>query len=180
MKLLIASDIHGSAYWCQKLIDAVAIEKPDRLILLGDILYHGPRNDLPRGYNPKQVINLLNPLAASIIACRGNCEAEVDQMVLDFACMAEANSLIDPHTNKTIFLSHGHVWGPGLHNSVDRWPTLKQGDIFLYGHTHKKVNQQIKGHEGITVFNPGSTSLPKDDTNSYGIYKNGELTHVLF
>lgn len=184
MKLLIASDIHGSAYWCQKLVDAVATEKPDRLVLLGDILYHGPRNDLPRDYAPKQVIALLNPLASTIIACRGNCEAEVDQMVLDFACMADSNTLVDSQTNTTIFLSHGHIWGPGLHNSVNHWPALKPGDIFMYGHTHKKVHQQVsahddKAHAGIILFNPGSVSIPKDGTASYGIYENGELYHVL-
>ena len=179
MKLLIASDIHGSAYWCQKLVEAVSAQKPDRLVLLGDLLYHGPRNDLPREYEPKRGIELLNPLAPSIIACRGNCEAEVDQMVLDFACMADSNTLFDPQTNKTIFLSHGHIWGPGLHNSVDRWPTLNPGDIFLYGHTHKKVHQQVDGHDGITLFNPGSISIPKDGSHSYGLYEDGKLYHIL-
>ena len=96
MKFLIASDIHGSATWCHKFIDAVHAEKPDKIILLGDILYHGPRNALPDGYDPKEVIALLNPLADRIIAVRGNCDAEVDQMVLNFPCMADYSTILDP------------------------------------------------------------------------------------
>ena len=96
MKFLIASDIHGSATWCRKFIDAIHAEKPDKIILLGDILYHGPRNDLPNGYDPKEVIALLNPLADRILAVRGNCDAEVDQMVLDFPCMADYSTILDP------------------------------------------------------------------------------------
>ena len=179
MRFLIASDIHGSATWCERLLDVVERERPDRILLLGDVLYHGPRNDLPEGYAPKQVIAMLNPLAASIVAVRGNCEAEVDQMVLDFPCMAEYNVLLDPDANHgagmTIFLTHGHVWGPGIHNSVDAWPELPQGSALVYGHTHKKVNQLSDSHPGITVFNPGSVGIPKDGTHSYGIYENGHF-----
>lgn len=123
MKLLIASDIHGAANWCARLMDAIDAENPDRVVLLGDLLYHGPRNDLPEDYAPKKVIGMLNGIAEKVIAVRGNCEAEVDQMVLDFPCMAEYNILLDPEANSgagmTIFLTHGHVWGPGIHNSVD-------------------------------------------------------------
>ena len=110
---------------------------------------------------------------------RGNCEAEVDQRVLDFPCMAEYNVLLDPDANygagMTLFLTHGHVWGPGIHNSVDAWPELPQGSALVYGHTHKKVNQLSDSHPGITVFNPGSVGIPKDGTHSYGIYENGHF-----
>lgn len=178
MKFLIASDIHGSAAWCRRLMDALDAEQPDRLLLLGDVLYHGPRNDLPEGYAPKEVIAMLNPLASSIIAVRGNCEAEVDQMVLGFPCMADHNVLIDPAADgKTLFFTHGHVYGPGLHNSVDNWPALPANSAFVYGHTHKKVLQEVEGHPGVTVFNPGSVGIPKDGTHSYGIYEDGRFEH---
>lgn len=191
MKFLIASDIHGSAAWCRRLMDALDAEQPDRLLLLGDILYHGPRNDLPEGYAPKEVIAMLNPLASSIIAVRGNCEAEVDQMVLDFPCMADYTTIFDPaaalaadgsareKTGCELFLTHGHVYGAGFHNSVDKLPELADGSILLYGHTHKKVSEPAPAHEGIWAFNPGSVSIPKDGTHSYGVYENGALRHVI-
>lgn len=191
MKFLIASDIHGSAAWCRRLMDALDAEQPDRLLLLGDVLYHGPRNDLPEGYAPKEVIAMLNPLASSIIAVRGNCEAEVDQMVLDFPCMADYTTIFDPaaalaadgsareKTGCELFLTHGHVYGAGFHNSVDKLPELADGSILLYGHTHKKVSEPAPTHEGIWAFNPGSVSIPKDGTHSYGVYENGALHHVI-
>lgn len=191
MKFLIASDIHGSAAWCRRLMDALDAEQPDRLLLLGDILYHGPRNDLPEGYAPKEVIAMLNPLAPSIIAVRGNCEAEVDQMVLDFPCMADYTTIFDPaaalaadgstreKTGCELFLTHGHVYGAGFHNSVDKLPELPAGSILLYGHTHKKVSEPASEHAGIWAFNPGSVSIPKDGTHSYGVYENGALRHVI-
>lgn len=191
MKFLIASDIHGSAAWCRRLMDALDAEQPDRLLLLGDVLYHGPRNDLPEGYAPKEVIAMLNPLASSIIAVRGNCEAEVDQMVLDFPCMADYTTIFDPAAALAadgsarekpgceLFLTHGHVYGAGFHNSVDRLPELPAGSILLYGHTHKKVSEPAPTHEGVWAFNPGSASIPKDGTHSYGVYENGALRHVI-
>lgn len=182
MKFIIASDIHGAASWARKLMGVIEAEQPDRVVLLGDLLYHGPRNNLPEDYAPKQVIELLNGIADHIIAVRGNCEAEVDQMVLDFPCMATYNTLIDPLYplgDKTLFLTHGHIYGPGLHNSVDQWPQLPSGSAFIYGHTHKKVNEVLPDHLGITVFNPGSVGLPKDGSHSCGIYENGEFRHVL-
>lgn len=191
MKFLIASDIHGSAAWCRRLMDALDAEQPDRLLLLGDILYHGPRNDLPEGYAPKEVIAMLNPLASSIIAVRGNCEAEVDQMVLDFPCMADYTTIFDPaaafaadgsareKTGCELFLTHGHVYGAGFHNSVDKLPELADGSILLYGHTHKKVSEPAPAHEGVWAFNPGSVSIPKDGTHSYGVYENGAVRQVV-
>ena len=116
MKLIIASDIHGSAFWCGKLMEVVEKEQPDKLVLLGDLLYHGPRNDLPRDYAPKQVIPMLSQHKDKIIAVRGNCEAEVDQMVLPFPCMAEFSQLL--LDGKTFYLTHGH------HANPDNLPPL--------------------------------------------------------
>lgn len=164
MKLIIASDIHGSAYWCRKLMDLVQQEQPDRLILLGDLLYHGPRNDLPRDYAPKQVIPMLSDLKEKIIAVRGNCEAEVDQMVLPFPCMADfCELLLD---GQTFYLTHGH------HASPENLPPLPVGSIFLSGHTHVKLDE-MRG--GIRCLNPGSVSIPKDGSHSCLIYENGRF-----
>ena len=165
MKYIIASDIHGSAYWCGKLMELMEAEKPDRLVLLGDLLYHGPRNDLPRDYAPKQVIPMLSQYKDRIIAGRGNCEAEVDQMVLPFPCMADYAQLLVEGT--TFYLTHGH------HNSPDNLPPLPEGSILLSGHTHVKLDEI---RNGIRCLNPGSVSIPKDGSNSCLIYEDGEFT----
>lgn len=178
MKLVIASDIHGAADACARLMSAIETEGPDRVVLLGDLLYHGPRNDLPADYAPKRVIETLNSIADRVIAVRGNCEAEVDQMVLGFPCMADHNVLIDEASGMTLFLTHGHVYGPGYHNSVDRWPALPEGSAVVYGHTHIKVNEKNDEH-GAWVFNPGSVGIPKDGTASYGVYEAGRFEHRL-
>ena len=165
MKLLIASDIHGSAYWCGKLMDLIQAENPDRVILLGDLLYHGPRNDLPKDYAPKQVIPMLSGIQEKIVAVRGNCEAEVDQMVLPFPCLADyAQLLVD---GKLFHLSHGH------HQKPEQLPPLPQGSVFLFGHTHVKLDQQVNG---IRCLNPGSVSIPKDGSHSCLIYENGKFS----
>lgn len=165
MKLLIASDIHGSAYWCSRLFEAIAQEQSDRVLLLGDLLYHGPRNDLPRDYAPKQVIPMLNSIKEKIIAVRGNCEAEVDQMVLDFPCMADFSQLyVD---SSTLYLTHGH------HHNPDALPPLPEGSIFLYGHTHVKLDKMVNG---IRCLNPGSVSIPKDGSHSFLVYEDGIFT----
>ena len=185
MKLLIASDIHGAAQWCARLMDAIDAEQPDRVVLLGDLLYHGPRNDLPADYAPKEVIAMLNGIADRVICVRGNCEAEVDQMVLDFPCMADYDVLWDPQApdpqaagaGRELFLTHGHVWGPGIHNSIDRMPTLPAGAAIVYGHTHKKVNQQSEANPAVWCFNPGSVGIPKDGSHSFGIYQDGSFEH---
>ena len=182
MKLVIASDIHGAADWCDLLMRAIERESPDRVVLLGDLLYHGPRNDLPADYAPKRVIACLNSIADRVIAVRGNCEAEVDQMVLDFPCMADHNVLVDPTAEGgtcTLFLTHGHVYGPGYHNSVDAWPTLPARSALVYGHTHVKVSEESATHPGVWVFNPGSVGIPKDGTHSFGVYENGRFEHRL-
>lgn len=180
MKFLIASDIHGSAYWAERLMSAIEEEQPDRVILLGDLLYHGPRNDLPRDYAPKRVILLLNDLAKSgcVIAVRGNCEAEVDQMVLEFPCMSDSALVMDSD-GRELFCTHGHVFGAGMHNSVDNAPVLPAGSALVYGHTHIKVNEESQEHPGLWLFNPGSVSIPKDGTHSYGIYEDGSFRHVI-
>lgn len=168
MKLLIASDIHGSAYYCGKLMQVIQREQPDRLLLLGDLLYHGPRNDLPRDYAPKAVIPMLSAHKDIIIAVRGNCDAEVDQMVLPFPCMADSHQLdVD---GVTFYLTHGH------HENPEQLPDLEPGSVFLSGHTHVKMDE-MRGH--IRCINPGSVSIPKDGSHSCLLYENGVFTPVL-
>ena len=179
MKLVIASDIHGAADACARLMSAIEAERPDRVVLLGDLLYHGPRNDLPADYAPKRVIEMLNSIADRAIAVRGNCEAEVDQMVLSFPCMADHNVLFDEAADYTLFLTHGHVYGPGYHNSVDRWPALPDRSAIVYGHTHIKVSEAAPDRGGRWVFNPGSVGIPKDGAASYGVYEAGRFEHRL-
>lgn len=164
MKLMFISDIHGSYTYAKKAINTYKDEKADRLIILGDILYHGPRNDLPEGYEPKQVISLLNEYKKDIIAVRGNCDAEVDQMVLDFPIRADYAMIdVDDHH---FFLTHGHLF------DEDNLPNLNKGDIFVYGHIHKPVAKETGG---IYIINPSSISLPKEGNNSYGIYENDQF-----
>lgn len=177
MKLVIASDIHGAADACARLMSAIESESPDRVVLLGDLLYHGPRNDLPADYAPKRVIEMLNSIAPQVIAVRGNCEAEVDQMVLGFPCMADHNVLLDEAAGMTLFLTHGHVYGPGYHNSVDAWPALPERSAIVYGHTHIKVSEPAAGRPGTWVFNPGSVGIPKDGSASFGVYEGGCFEH---
>ena len=162
MKLIIASDIHGSAYWCGKLMELVEKERPDKLVLLGDLLYHGPRNDLPREYAPKQVIPMLSGMAEKILAVRGNCEAEVDQMVLPFPCMADYALL--SCDGLEMYLTHGHLRSP------EKLPKLTEGTVFLSGHTHVKLDEM---RSGIRCLNPGSVSIPKDGSHSCLVYENG-------
>ena len=168
MKIVIASDIHGSAYWCRKLVEVIEKEQPDKILLLGDLLYHGPRNDLPREYAPKQVIPMLSRYKDKILAVRGNCEAEVDQMVLPFACMAEYALLMDGQ--QCFYLTHGHHAGP------DHLPALETGTILLTGHTHVKMDEV---RQQIRCVNPGSVSIPKDGSHSCMVWDNGLLRTVI-
>lgn len=168
MKLVVASDIHGSALWCGRLMERIEAESPDKVVLLGDLLYHGPRNDLPMGYAPKQVFAMLNGIADSVVAVRGNCEAEVDQMVLEFPCMADYAIVMDG--TRQLWCTHGHLWGP------ENLPPMPDGSVFLYGHTHVKCNEQVANPHGegsIQLLNPGSVSIPKDGMNSYAVYEGG-------
>ncbi len=164
MKCMIVSDIHGSLEDLKKVLSIFEEEHMDQLILLGDLLYHGPRNPLPEGYNPKEVAILLNQYKEKIIAVRGNCDAEVDQMVLDFPIQADYSQIyMDGHR---FFITHGHLY------NEDQMPLLNEGDILMYGHFHKPIAKQ---KDGIIIFNPSSISLPKEGVKSYGIYENGEL-----
>ncbi len=166
MKWFIASDIHGSEYYCNKLLDAYKSENADKILILGDILYHGPRNDLPRGYNPKAVITMLNELADRILCVRGNCDAEVDQMVLDFPIMADY-AVIDL-CGKSIYATHGHIY------NEQNLPPIKRGDILLHGHTHVSVYRE---HKDYIYINPGSVSIPKENTqHGYIILEDGTFT----
>ncbi|MGN0686916.1 MAG: phosphodiesterase [Oscillospiraceae bacterium] len=163
MKLMFASDIHGSALYCEKMIEAYRREGADRLCLLGDILYHGPRNDLPDGHAPKKVISMLNEIKQELLCVRGNCDTEVDQMVLEFPVLADyAVLFVD---GRTFFLTHGHHFNP------EALPPLKNGDVLINGHTHV-----LKACEkdGIHCLNDGSVSLPKEgNPRSYMVYEGG-------
>lgn len=166
MKYFIASDIHGSAYWCMKMIDAYKKEKADRLVLLGDILYHGPRNDLPEKYAPKEVISLLSEFKNEILCVRGNCDCEVDQMVLPFPILADY-ALIDTGKNM-LFLTHGHIYND------ENMPPLKEGDVCISGHTHIP---RCESAGGITMINPGSVSIPKNGSeHGYIIFENSKFS----
>lgn len=149
-KYLVISDIHGALDGAACIMEAYSHHQADAVLCLGDILYHGPRNDVPADYAPKKVIEIMNALSHNIISVRGNCEAEVDQMVLNFPCMSESNSLF--LDDKRIFMTHGHIYSP------DHLPPLKEGDRFLSGHTHIPT---ACSKDGIFLLNPGSISLPK-------------------
>lgn len=167
MKWFIASDIHGSAYYCEKLIEAYRKEQADKILLLGDVLYHGPRNDLPEGYAPKQVIAMLNELSQDILCVRGNCDTEVDQMVLEFPVLAEYAILADyAKTSPMIYATHGHIY-----NSKNL-PPLHKGDILLHGHTHVPACEQL---ETYTYINPGSVSIPKENSPHSYMILDGEV-----
>lgn len=164
MKLLIASDIHGSAHYTRILLEAFESEGADRLVLLGDILYHGPRNDLPKEYAPKEVAALLNKYADRIIAIRGNCEAEVDSLMLDFSVTPDYGVIFDGE--RSLYISHGHR----------EIPKMPCGSAYITGHTHVPHNYT---ENGIRFLNPGSVSIPKNNTpHSYLIYDNYDFTWV--
>ncbi len=163
MKYMFASDVHGSAFYCRKMLEAFETEKADRLVLLGDLLYHGPRNDLPKEYAPKQVISMLNGMKNKIYAVRGNCEAEVDQMVLEFPVMADYCILVID--GKTFYATHGHVY------NTEKLPPMQQGDILIHGHTHVLKAAKM---EGYIWLNPGSVSIPKEgNPPTFGVLEDG-------
>ncbi len=154
MKLMIASDIHGSAYYCGKMLAAFDRERADRLLLLGDILYHGPRNDLPRDYAPKEVIGMLNSVKDRIFCVRGNCDTEVDQMVLEFPILADY--CVIPLGSRLLYATHGHQY------NRKSLPPLQPGDILLHGHTHIPAWEPFGN--GNLYLNPGSVSIPKAES----------------
>ena len=165
MILIIASDIHGSACFCRLLLDAYKKEGAEHLLLLGDILYHGPRNDLPGGHDPKEVVRMLNEMARNITCVRGNCDAEVDEMVLDFSVLEDYQTLI--WEGKQIFATHGHLWNEQMP------PRLPEGSILACGHTHIPA---CNDHGSFLFINPGSVSLPKGGSaRSYIVFDGKEL-----
>ena len=166
MKFMIASDIHGSAFYCKEMLDAFFREQADKLLLLGDILYHGPRNDLPKEYAPKTVLKLLNQQKERILCVRGNCDTEVDQMVLDFPILADYCILCVG--NRMIYATHGHRFNKAC------LPPLQPGDILLHGHTHIPAWESFG--EGQLYLNPGSVSIPKEGSaHGYMLYEDGRF-----
>ena len=163
MKLMVVSDIHGSAYYCEKMLECYKNEKADKLVMLGDVLYHGPRNDLPKEYAPKKVIEMLNDIKEEVLCVRGNCDTEVDQMVLEFPILADYAILsLD---GLTVYATHGHNY------NTKTPPPLAEGDILLHGHTHV-IRADEFGNKN-TYINPGSITLPKENCpRSYIVYKN--------
>lgn len=165
MKLLVISDIHGSLFYLKKILNIFEKNNYDKILILGDELYHGPRNPLPKEYNPKEAAELLNRYKNKIIAVRGNCDSEVDQMVLDFPITADYNMIL--WENKKIFMTHGHIY------NIDNSLPLENGDILIYGHFHIPM---IQRKEGKIFLNPGSISLPKGESlNSFGVFENGKF-----
>lgn len=151
MKLMIASDIHGSAYYCRAMLEAFRREGAEKLLLLGDILYHGPRNDLPRDYAPKEVIAMLNARKKAIYCVRGNCDTEVDQMVLEFPVMGDYGVVL--WEGRWLYITHGHKY------NRQEPLALSPGDLLLHGHTHIPAWETFGS--GNRYFNPGSVSIPK-------------------
>ncbi len=165
MKTMIASDIHGSAYYCEKMLECFEKENADRLFLLGDLLYHGPRNELPKEYNPEKVCGMLNEYKNKILCVRGNCDSEVDQMIIDFPIMADYALLAE--NGKTLFMTHGHIY------NNEKLPPLKEGDILVNGHTHVPAFDKKQGYIYV---NPGSVSIPKEDSeNGYIILEDSRF-----
>ena len=165
MKWMIASDIHGSAAYCEKLLAAFGREQADRLLLLGDLLYHGPRNALPLGYAPKEVIAQLSGVKDKVFCVRGNCEAEVDQMVLPFPVLADYCLL--EQKGRVVFATHGH------HYNLENPPLLQPGDVLLHGHTHIPAKDNSLG---FWYLNPGSVSIPKENSpHSYMTLEDGQF-----
>ncbi|MBO7310867.1 MAG: phosphodiesterase [Clostridia bacterium] len=164
MKILIASDIHGDINSAQAVVNAYMESGADRLLLLGDILYHGPRNDLPENYAPKEVISLLNSVKDELLCVRGNCDTEVDQMVLEFPILADY-AFIEADGVR-MFATHGHKF------NLSNLPPLKKGDVLLHGHTH--VSCAIPFGNSNTYINPGSVTIPKESTpRGYILFEKG-------
>jgi len=167
MKIVFISDIHGSKKYAELAQKAIEKENPDIIAILGDVLYHGPRNPLPEEYNPPAVSEILNSMAEKIVAVRGNCDSEVDQMIIKYPMMSDYNIIHDG--KRKIFLTHGHIFSP------EKMPHLNKGDIFAFGHVHISILEENK--DGVIILNPGSTSLPKQEsTNNYAVYEGDEIT----
>ena len=168
MKILIGSDIHGSAYWANKFFDLFEREQCDKIVLLGDLLYHGPRNDIPRGSDTMSLIDIFNSYKDKIIAVKGNCDANVDEEVLDFE-LKDSYEVIEVDDKKW-FLSHGHIY------NEYNLPPIGSADIMLNGHTHIPIDKDV---EGLRILNPGSVSIPKGGSkNSCLLYENGDFKYI--
>ena len=166
MKIMVASDIHGSALYCRRMLERFDEEGADKLLLLGDLLYHGPRNPLPEEYNPKAVAEMLNARKQQILCVRGNCDGEVDQMMLEFPIMADYCIL--SIGSRMVFATHGH------HHNENSLPMLQEGDILLHGHTHIPV---LEDRGAYMLANPGSVTLPKQNSvRGYLLLEDGILT----
>lgn len=166
MKIMVASDIHGSALYCRRMLERFDEEGADKLLLLGDLLYHGPRNPLPEEYNPKAVAEMLNARKQQILCVRGNCDGEVDQMMLEFPIMADYCIL--SVGSRMVFATHGH------HHNENSLPMLQEGDILLHGHTHIPV---LEDRGAYMLANPGSVTLPKQESvRGYLLLEEGLLT----
>lgn len=164
MKLVFISDIHGSLTYLERALERVEAEKPDQIVLLGDLLYHGPRNPLPEGYAPAEVLKRLNAYKERLVCVRGNCDSEVDQMVLQFPIRADYAMLyVD---GLKIFATHGHIY------SAQELPPLSEGNILIHGHTHIPVAERLD--KGVYLLNPGSIALPKENhPHTYGVLEDG-------
>ncbi len=166
MKIMFASDLHGSEYYCRKMLEIYEKEGADRLWILGDFLYHGPRNNLPKEYEPKEVLHMLNDHKQEICGVRGNCDTEVDQMVLEFPIMADYALLCVEDLR--IYATHGHKF------NEDHMPPLQPGDVLIHGHTHLPLAKKEGDHY---ILNPGSVSIPKGGyPSSYAILENRIFT----
>ena len=167
MKILFISDIHGVPGSLEKVFKHAKVLEPDKIVLLGDALYHGPRNGVPGFYDPVKVVEMLNAVRENLIAVRGNCDAEVDQMLLKFPIMSDFSELITE--KKRFFLTHGHLW------NADHLPPVPMGTILCHGHTHLPVLETLPG--GIILFNPGSISLPKGgNPPTFGFFDGEKLS----
>ena len=171
MKIVFMSDVHGVPSMLKAALSAADSLGFDRLVLLGDLLYHGPRNGVPDFYDPVEVAKILNARKESVVAVRGNCDAEVDQLMFEFPMMSDY-AVLDAGT-ETFFLTHGHLWNENV------IPPLGMGTVLAHGHTH--VPELKKLECGLTIFNPGSVSLPKcGSSRSFGYFDGERLCHISF
>jgi putative phosphoesterase len=171
MRILFLSDIHGVPSTLEAALAAAEPLEYDRIVLLGDLLYHGPRNGVPDFYDPVKVVDTLNSLKEKIIAVRGNCDAEVDQMMFEFPMMSDY-AILETEKEK-FFLTHGHLW------NECKTPPIGMGSVLAHGHTH--IPQLKRLECGLTIFNPGSVSLPKGGSaRSFGFFDGEALRHITF
>lgn len=169
MKIVFMSDIHGVPSALKSALSAAESLGYDSIVLLGDLLYHGPRNGVPSFYDPEQVSDILNGLKDRIVAVRGNCDAEVDQLMFEFPMMSDY-AILDAGS-ETFFLTHGHLWNERI------LPPIGMGSVLAHGHTHVPELKRLEC--GITIFNPGSVSLPKGGSSrSFGYFNGESLSHI--